>query len=201
MERYLKNYNAVLGGENYDQTGGNFKFDNLVKVMLTGLPSTDWVPPLLRYFDKFGHVRVHEFLTKLDNKFSADWIVQYTPTDRIEKMNNVIKAVEEATGLDELLANDCFAIDSDNFRRALDGAVYGRRFTRYLLLKLDYFYNDHAHRMVFETLSVEHVLPQTPEDSSQWKRDFTDEQRKIMTDELGNLVLITRVPRIHLKGA
>jgi uncharacterized protein with ParB-like and HNH nuclease domain len=192
LERYLKHYNAILGGGNYDNTGGSFAFDNLVKVMLMGLPSTDWVPPLLCYFDKFGHVRIHDFLTKLDNQFSADWIVQYTPTDRIENMNTVIKAVEAVSSPDELLANDCFTIDSDNFRRALDVAVYGRRFTRYLLLKLDYFYSDPAHRMVFETLSVEHVLPQTPEASSQWKRDFTEEQRNSLTDKLGNLVLISR---------
>jgi uncharacterized protein with ParB-like and HNH nuclease domain len=193
VERYLKNYNTVLGGSNYDVTGGNFKFDNLVKVMLLGLPSTDWVPPLLRYFDKFGHTRLLEFLIKLDNKFSADWIVQRTPTDRIEDMNIIIKLIEEANSLDELLTDKGFLFDLDNFRTALEGAVYGRRFTRYLLLKLDYFYNDNAHRMVFETLSVEHVLPQTPEDSSQWRRDFTDEQREGMTDQLGNLVLISRV--------
>jgi uncharacterized protein with ParB-like and HNH nuclease domain len=192
LERYLKHYNAVLGGENYDQTGGNFKFDNLVKVMLTGLPSTDWVPPMLRYFDKFGYAGLFEFLMKLDNKFSADWIVQLTPTDRIENMNTIIKAVEDASSTDELLVNGCFTFDSDGLRGALDAAVYGRRFTRYLLLKLDYLYSDTAHRMVFETLSVEHVLPQTPEDSSQWKRDFTDDQRNALTDILGNLVLISR---------
>jgi len=53
--------------------------------MMTGLPSTDWIPPLLRYFDRFGYTRLLEFLVKLDNKFSADWIVQLTPTERIEK--------------------------------------------------------------------------------------------------------------------
>jgi hypothetical protein len=158
VERYLSHYNTIFGGGNHDQTGGSFEFDNLVKVMLTGLPSTDWVPPLLRYFDKFAYARVLDFLTELDNKFSADWIVQYTPTDRIENMNAIIKAVEEANSPDVLLTQGCFAIDGDGFARALDGAVYGRKSTHYLLLKLDYFYNDHAHRMVFETLSVEHVL-------------------------------------------
>ena len=51
--------------------------------MLTALLSTDWVPPLLRYFDKFGHSRIFEFLIELDNKFSADLIVQLTPTERL----------------------------------------------------------------------------------------------------------------------
>ena len=83
IERYLGHYRTLLGGENYEETGG-FQFDNLVKVMLAGLPATDWVPPLLRYFDRFKYARLVEFLSRLDNKFSADWIGQYSPTDRIE---------------------------------------------------------------------------------------------------------------------
>lgn len=192
VERYLKHYNTVRGGGNYDQAGGNFEFDNLFKVMLTGLPSTDWVPPLLRYFDKFGHDHLLQFLTRLDNKFSADWIAEYSPTERIENMNKVIRAVEQASSPDELLADASFTIDSARFAQAVGGPVYGRRFARYLLLKLDYFYNEHAHRMVFETLSVEHILPQNPEGASQWKLDFSDEQAAEWTHKLGNLVLITR---------
>lgn len=191
IERYLKEYNTLLGGSNYDNTGGTFRFDNLVKVMLTGLPSTDWIPPLLCYFDKFKYDRLLEFLTLLDNKFSADWIAQYTPTDRIENMNQVIKAVEAATGPDAVLADACFRVDADAFARAVEASVYGRRFTRYLLIKLDFIYHDHAHRMAFESLSVEHVLPQTPADDSQWKKDFTEAQRKEWTNRLGNLVLIS----------
>lgn len=192
LEKYLKHYNVVMGGGNYDDAGGDFQFDNLVKVMLTGLPSSDWVPPLLRYFDRFGYDRLVDFLVKLDNKFSADWIVQFTPTERIENMNQVIRIVEEAESAEAILSNKCFAIDTESFIRAVDGTVYGRRFTRYLLLKLDYLYNDHGHRMAFETLSVEHVLPQNPEEDSQWNADFTEGQQGVWTHRLGNLVLITR---------
>lgn len=191
IEKYLLHYSTLLGGGNYDETGSDFRFDNLVKVMLTGLPSTDWIPPLLRYYDRFGHDGILTFLTKLDNKFSADWIGQYTPTDRIENMNQVIRVVEQADQAESVLTNSCFKIDEVAFRRTSEAAVYGRRFTRYLLIKLDYFYQDHAHRMAFETLSVEHILPQTPEDGSQWKSDFTDEYREEWTDRLGNLVLIS----------
>ena len=94
MERYLKHYNALLGGSNYDDTGSTFRFDNLVKMMPTGLPSTDWIPPLLCYFNKFGYDRLFDFLIRFDNKVSADWISQFTPTDRIEHMNQVIKIIE-----------------------------------------------------------------------------------------------------------
>lgn len=191
VERYLKHYNRLLSGNNYGDAGDSFQFDNLVRAMLIGLPSTDWLPPLLCYFDKFKFQGLLGFLTKLDNKFSADWIAQYTPTDRIEKMNQVIKVIESADKSETVVADPCFLIDTASFLRNVEAAVYGRRFTRYLLIKLDYFYQDHDHRMNLESLSVEHVLPQTPAADSQWKIDFTDEQRNEWIDRLGNLVLIT----------
>lgn len=106
-------------------------------------------------------------------------------------MNQVIEVVETAADIDTVLSNECFEIDVDGFMRAVDAAVYGRRFTRYILLKLDYYFQDHSHPMALETLSVEHVLPQNPEGDSQWKNDFDDDYRAIWTDKLGNLVLIS----------
>ncbi|MDY7024981.1 MAG: DUF262 domain-containing HNH endonuclease family protein [Pseudomonadota bacterium] len=192
VDRYLKHYDQLLGGQNYDQTGGSFEFDNLIKVMLTGLPSTDWLPPLLRYFDRFHHDRLLEFLVNLDNQLSSDWIAQYSPTKRIERMNDVIRAIESVDSVSELFSSASpFNFDNEGFTRAVNAAVYGRRFTRYLLLKLDYLYADHSQRMSLEFLSVEHVLPQNPKPESQWRKDFTDEQREEWTHRLGNLVLIT----------
>ncbi|MBY4766728.1 DUF262 domain-containing protein [Burkholderia ambifaria] len=191
IERYLKYYSTLLGGGNYDDTGSTFEFDNLIKVMVTGLPSSDWIPPLLRYFDRFKHDRLLDFLVLLDNKFSSDWIAQYTPTERIENMNEVIRVIEAASTSNDVLQNKCFNVDGAGVIRAVDGPVYGRRFTRYLLIKLDFLYHDHAHRMAFESLSVEHVLPQKPSTDSQWRADFSDEQRKDLTNRIGNLVLIT----------
>ena len=192
VEQYLKHYNAVLGGNNYENTDSSFQFDNLIRVMTTGLPSSDWVPPLLRYFDKFGFDQLLEFLVKLDNKFSGDWIAQLTPTERIENMNYVIRAIEDAQDSKQVLKSSIFNFDEDGMIRAISTAVYGRRFTRYLLLKLDYIYNDHKHPMSFATLSVEHILPQSPDGNSQWITDFTAEERETLTHILGNLVLITR---------
>lgn len=191
IERYLKHYNKLFDESNYEETGDSFEFDNLVKVMETGLPSNDWMPPLLRYFDRFRHEKIFDFLTKLDNKFSSDWIAQYTPTYRIQRMNLVIEVIETAADVDSVLNNDCFAIDGDGFMRTVESTVYGRRFTRFILLKLDYYFHDHSHPMPLETLSVEHILPQNPTDDSQWKKDFDNEYRAIWTDKLGNLVLIS----------
>lgn len=191
IEKYLGHYRTLLSGQNYEDTG-SLEFDNLVKVMLKGLPATDWVSPLLRYFDKFKYERLLDFLKHLDNKFSADWISQDTPTKRIEAMNRVIKAIDDAQTVEDVFRSGCFDIKAESFVRTIKGLVYGRRFARYMLLKLDYLYQNHDHHMHFETLSVEHILPQDPTDSSQWAKDFTAEERAEWTNKLGNLVLITR---------
>ena len=192
IEQHLENYNQLFKQNNYEETGNSFEFNNLLNVMLTGFPSKDWIPPLLAYYKRFGHERILEFLIQLDNKFSSDWIGQYTPTNRLFNMNRVIGLVEKANDIETVIEDECFKIDVKAFTRVLETAVYGKRFTRYLLLKLDFYYHDHSHLMSFETLSIEHVLPQNPEDDSQWKKDFTENQREEWTDRLGNLVLITR---------
>ncbi len=191
IEKYLKLYNMLFENNNYDDMGNSFRFDNLIKVMLVGLPATDWIPPLLKYFENFKYARLMEFLVKLDNKFSADWVVRQTPTQRIEGMNQIIKVIESAEKPTDVLAHSAFDFETANFEQSIDIAVYGRRFTRYLLLKLDFLYHDHNHKMSIETLSVEHILPQNPKDDSQWKKDFTNAQREEWTNRLGNLVLIS----------
>lgn len=191
IDRYLRNYRKLVDGQSYDEIG-NFEFDNLMELMSKGLPATDWMPPLLRYFDRFQFTRVMEFLKLLDNKFSADWIVQYSPTDRIEAMNKVIRVIDDAKDVKDVFSSGCFDIAGESFSRMIEGPIYGRRFARYLLLKLDYLYKNHHQRMNFESPSVEHILPQNPSVTSNWVTDFAENEREEWTDKLGNLVLITR---------
>ncbi|GHC11955.1 DUF262 domain-containing protein [Cerasicoccus arenae] len=191
VENYLDIYSTLNSGKNFDHFNGRFAFDNLVSVMMTGLPSTDWIPPLMRYFERYRYERLYEFLINLDNKFSADWIGQLSPTKRIENMNKLIGLIEKSACADEVIACNLFEFDAYWFLKSVETAVYGRRFTRYLLLKLDYLFSDDSHPMTINQLSVEHILPQNPEEGSQWRADFTDDQRKEWTDKLGNLVLIS----------
>lgn len=106
-------------------------------------------------------------------------------------MNTIIQIIDAAASPDEVLSSEGFGFDTNGFLRTLDGPVYGRRFAKYVVLKLDYLYANHAQRMHFETVSIEHILPQDPSDDSQWVKDFTAEQREAWTNKLGNLVVIT----------
>ena len=190
IKLHLENYQQITSGSNYNIIG-DFRFDNLIKTMFVGLPATDWLPPLLRYYDKFDGKEIFKFLTLLDNKFSADWIVQLTPTARIEAMNDIIKEIDAQDDYANVLSSQTLIFDTDKLFAELNGKIYGRRFARYVLLKLDYLYQDHSHKMNHEIISVEHILPQNPATDSQWCIDFTEQQRADITDTLGNLVLIS----------
>ena len=168
-------------------------YRNRINVMRRGLPATDWIPPVLAWYRKFKTQKLLDLIERIDNKFSADWIVQLTPTQRISNMNDVLKAIESAKTPDDVLASKVFDFDRKQLMALLDGAIYGRRFARYVLLRLEYLLASHAAPLNLpDEISVEHILPQTPGKTSQWLKDFTEEQREAWLHRLGNLMLLSR---------
>ena len=57
---------------------------------------------------------------------------------------------------------------------------------------LEYKYKDKSEWKDFGTTSIEHILPQNPKETSQWVKDFNEEQRDYYTHRIGNLCLIGR---------
>ncbi|MDD2639901.1 MAG: HNH endonuclease family protein [Arcobacteraceae bacterium] len=190
--KYKQYYIELFDASHYDQYL-SYKLDNLLTVMKATLPADFWISPLLRFYDKFKKDRLFEFLKKLDNKFSYDWIIQFTPTTRIENMAKIISQIDAVETIDDLFASDVFDVDENNLINILGEDIYGRRFARYVLYKLDYLYSSKDDKMnIPKTISVEHILPQNPKDGSQWKKDFTDIQIEDNKHKIGNLVLISR---------
>ena len=74
----------------------------------------------------------------------------------------------------------------------IQSEIYGRRYTYALLMLLEYKYKDKSEWKDFGTTSIEHILPQNPKATSQWVKDFDEEQRDYYTHRIGNLCLIGR---------
>lgn len=193
LQKYNKHHQQLFSRNNYDFCN-SWGFDNLLAVMEAVLPSTDWVPPLLSYYNTFGSENIYQFLVKLDNKFSADWINQLSPTGRIDNMNSVLKEIESGKTSGELLESDVFKYDLTSMLRNLEGNIYGRQFTRYILFKLDYLCFDHhsGKLTICDQISVEHILPQNPSAGSEWLSNFSNEERENYINKIGNLILLGR---------
>ncbi|WP_340701555.1 DUF262 domain-containing HNH endonuclease family protein [Brevibacillus borstelensis] len=193
IERYNAIYEEIIELQGSNLSNG---YKNLITVMRIGLRSEDWIPPLMHYYSKFGAADLERFLKKLEHKFTGDWVCGITPTLRLEAMNSILKAIDStpANQVEELFKKkELFEIDEDEFVRNIEGHVYKKQFARHLLLKLEYLLSDNTvHLSGHSYITVEHVLPQNPADSSQWKRDFTDQEREYWTNRLANLVLISQ---------
>lgn len=199
VKKYKEIYNLVLENSYFDKFN-NYDIDNLLTVMKETFPSDIWVPPLLKYFEKFRYENIDVFIKKIERKASYEWIMQYTPTKRIENMNAIIKIIEDANNSDDVLNKDELnQVKTDKLKQTLQEEIYGRRFARYILYKLEYLRLGNTQKInIPKHISVEHILPQNPEENSQWVKDFSEEERKEWTDKLGNLVLISRIKNSSL---
>nr|WP_315094977.1 DUF262 domain-containing HNH endonuclease family protein [uncultured Neisseria sp.] len=183
-----KNHNEELFDSNE-----NWELKNLLTLMKTGFESEIWIAPLLRYYDKFRKQNLLEFVKKLNDKFASDWIAGLTPTSRLINMNKIIDEIDKTDDSNELLNKDCLAINQQEITTFLEADMYGKRPTRYILLLLNYLYQSHEQQFnTPKTISIEHILPQNPENDSQWVKDFNDEQRQKWTNKLGNLIILSR---------
>lgn len=192
INKYFNHYQYLFDNINYG-LHNNYELYNYLQLMQKGFEADIWIAPLLRYYDKFNSLKLVEFVKALDNKFANDWIIGLTPTDRIENVNSIIQAIDDSKNESEVLTHGSLDLNKIELEEALGGNIYGKRAARYLLLKLDLLYHGHTTQIVFpDTVSIEHILPQSPASNSQWKIDFTQVQMEEWTNKLGNLVLISR---------
>lgn len=192
INKYKVHYENIFEKSHYSPADG-YAVDNYLTLMKKGFEADFWVPPLLRYYDKFAEKDLLRFIKLLDNKFANDWLVGYSPSKRIEKTNAIIDTIDKADTTQQVFDSQSFNLDKEDLLAVLQGNIYGKRAARYILLKLDLLFlgKDMPFNLP-ETISVEHILPQTPSVGSQWRVDFTDEERALLVNKLGNLVLISR---------
>ena len=178
------------------------EYKNLVTIMKIGLHSDEWIPAVMSYFLKFEYYNLDKFIKKLEYKFVGDLMSNVSPSKRRENLNNIIKTIEivNKENIDTLFENkELFDIDKNIFRNNINGEVYGKKYTKYLLLKIEYLMSDNSvHLSNYKEISIEHVLPQNPLKKSHWRRDFTENQRKNWTNKLSNLVLISNKKNVKL---
>ncbi len=145
-----------------------------------------------------------ETLKKLLVKFYYQHWVARTKQSQIEQTCcNMIKALKEKKSMEDILsiarANLALYSVMQHFKENLgDSHVYEKQPTKnpYLkpvLILVEYFVSDDPcpkRIQMDKNLHVEHILPQNPYPSSQWVKDFSEEERELYTHSLANLTLL-----------
>ena len=164
---------------------------------LNQIDNFDWVPPAMVFFSKNPNdpAGLAKFLADLERLAAGQMIIRRNVNERIKRYARVLTAMEQQ--------EDLFAVDSplqltdterQDIAKALDGDLYLEAKIRlYVLLRLDYELSMNQTTSNCPTITVEHVLPQTPKPDSKWLEWFpTDEIRGKYTRHLSNLVLLPR---------
>ncbi|MFP6317023.1 DUF262 domain-containing protein [Helicobacter pylori] len=144
-----------------------------------------------------------ETLKKLLVKFYYQHWVARTKQSQIEQTCcNMIKALKEKKSMEDILsiarANLALYSVMQHFKENLgDSHVYEKQpiknpYLKPILILVEYFMSDDPRPKRIQTndFHVEHILPQKPDPSSQWVKDFSEEERELYTHSLANLTLL-----------
>jgi hypothetical protein len=134
---------------------------------------------------------VSEFLIRLERVAYYLFVTRAGVNDRIARFAAVMNEIdlrEGAKGNGLALADG----EQSEFIQQLDGDIYLKsRVCKPVLQRLDEALSTGG-ASYDELVSIEHVLPQTVDDDSEWKKLFPDdEERAAWTHRLANLVFLT----------
>ncbi len=148
-----------------------------------------------------------EALKELLVKFYyQNWVAEQTEPKK-QTNCNIIKALKEKQSVENIASIVKEYLDDDNnkitqnFREKLkDDHLYEKHkkasknsWLKPVLILVEYFVSDDPKPkriQMDKNLHVEHILPQQPGSSSQWVKDFSEEERGLYTHSLANLTLL-----------
>ena len=161
------------------------------------LDNFDWIPPAIAFFDrhKSDRDKLTRFTCDLERLAYGLFILRRNINDRISRYADLLREI--ASGADLFLDTSALQLTSEEKSSVvdgLDGAIYLQSRIRLpLLLRLDSLVADSGVDYDHRVISVEHVLPQTPADDSDWIQVFPDpHDRETWTHRMANLVLLSR---------
>lgn len=162
---------------------------------LMQIDNDNWRAPALWALKEHGNdpAYLSAFLRKLERLAASMLLRRVYATPRGTRYGELLKQLEKGDGL----SATAFALTPEELAetkdRLTDRIYLVAPVRKYVLLRLDDLLAkqpgvSYQHKMI----TVEHVLPQNPKESSVWKQDFTDDERLQWTHRLGNLVLLNR---------
>ncbi len=162
---------------------------------------------LLHRYSESEIEALKELLVKF---YYQDWVAGKTRSTRSQTCCNIIKALKEKKSVEHIASIMKKYLDEKNitqdFKRNLqDSNLYTKFYftngknpkkiswLKPVLILVEYFMSDDPNPkriQMDKNLHVEHILPQKPTLSSQWAKDFSEEERERYTHSLANLTLL-----------
>ncbi len=171
---------------------------------LARIDNKDWMPPvLLRLWkrSKGDQTAVAKFLVELERLGYFLFVTRADINTRVARFLAVMDEFNPHPGKEKSKQGLALSrIEQQEFLDALSGALYLKaRVCKPVLQRLDEALSSGG-ASYDDLVSIEHVLPQTVDEKSEWAQLFPDEaQRSEWVHRLANLVLLTR--RINTRAS
>jgi hypothetical protein len=171
---------------------------------LDRIDNKDWMPPaLLRLWKRSpgDSAAVAKFLGDLERVAYFLFVTRADINERIARFAAIMDDFDPRSGKEHVIAGiDLTASEQQEFLDALSGRLYQKyRVCKPVLQRLDEALSSGG-ASYDELISIEHVLPQTVDDQSEWAKLFpSEEDRAEWTHRIANLVFLTR--RINTRAS
>ncbi|WP_033595137.1 DUF262 domain-containing protein [Helicobacter pylori] len=161
---------------------------------------------LLHHYSDQDIEALKELLVKF---YYQHWVAGRTNSKIEQTCCNIINALKEKKSMDYITSIVKKYLDNNNvtqhFKENLeDDHLYTKFYytgktakknswVKPILILVNYFMSDNANPAYIQMdddLHVERILPQNPDPSSQWVKDFSEEERGLYTHSLANLTLL-----------
>lgn len=198
VEDFYNAYCEVLEMQDWHAHLLSYKDDNYLYVILC--------TSILHHYSDQDIKALKELLVKF---YYQDWVAGQKKSTRSQTCCNIINALKEKKSIENIASIVKKYLDSNNvtqrFKENLqdsklyekfyfaDKSVKKNSWLKPILILVEYFVSDDPYPkriQMDKNLHVEHILPQKPDPSSQWVKDFSEEERELYTHSLANLTLL-----------
>ncbi|MGL2865650.1 DUF262 domain-containing protein [Helicobacter pylori] len=173
--------------------------------LLSYVPTDSWrailCASLLHRYSESEIEALKELLVKF---YYQDWVAGGKQSTREQTCCNIINALKEKKSVEDIasVVKNHLNINkiTQRFRENLkDDHLYEKHkrssktsWLKPILILVEYSMSDDPRpkRIEKNDFHVEHILPQNPDPSSQWVKDFSEEERELYTHSLANLTLL-----------
>ncbi|GAA7866850.1 hypothetical protein HpCOL240_08210 [Helicobacter pylori] len=162
---------------------------------------------ILHHYSDQDIKALKELLVKF---YYQDWVAGQTKSTRSQTCCNIIIALKEKKSVRHIasIVVKKYLDDKNITQRFRDNLQDSNLYTKFyfagksvkknswlrpVLILVEYFVSDDPYPkriQMDKNLHVEHILPQQPGSSSQWVKDFSEEERGLYTHSLANLTLL-----------
>ena len=167
---------------------------------LNRINNSDWIPCAIKFFAdrKASPEYVLWFTRKLERLASFMHITAKDVNERIARFSTILEEMESSPShslSSPLLSVELTPSEKNQFINALNGDIYNMVSKRrnYAVLRLDAIVNSGTTNYDPKSLTIEHVLPQTVKQGSEWATLWPDEiERWNWLHRIANLVPLPR---------